>query len=441
MEITEIKNLLDKQGQAFEAFKETHAELKKNDALTAEKLERIEKSLDGAVEAKAKLEAAIDAERKEREDFELRINRMGVKATGEEEAKRELFLKEMNHSLAALNGDRKRAFTPLDQKGYDEYRAAQVKMFREGKESLTADEVKTLSVGSDSDGGYFVTPDTSGRIVTKVYETSNIRQIANVQTISSDSHEGIEDLDEAGAGYADERTTPGNTDTPEIGKWKIPVYWIDTEPKVTQQLLDDAVVDVEAWLSGKVGAKFGRFENNQFVVGGEKIRGFTGYTTAADDGTGVDWGEIGYVATGQSGDFPSSNPADKILDLIGLLKDAYLPNARFVTRRSVVTKIRKFKDGTTNAYLWQPSFVLGNPETIAGYPLTRAEDMPALASNSMSLGFGDFREGYQVVDRIGIRVLRDPFTAKPYIKFYTTKRVGGGVINFEAIKLLKFGTS
>ena len=206
-------------------------------------------------------------------------------------------------------------------------------------------------------------------------------------------------------------------------------------------LLDDAAVDIEAWLSGKVGNKFGRFENAEFVAGATgKIRGFTSYSTAADSGAGVTWGSIGYVASGASADFASSNPADKIHDLIGAVKDAYLANSRFVTRRSVVTKIRKFKDGMGN-YLWQPSFVLGVPETIMGYPLTRAEDMPALAANSLSLAFGDFKEGYQIVDRQGIRVLRDPYTSKPFIKFYTTKRTGGGVVNYEAIKLMKFATS
>lgn len=442
MDMTEVKSLLDKQGEAFEAFKQTHEELKKNDTLTAEKLERIEKSLDSAVEAKAKLEAGIEAERKEREDLEARINRMGIKSTGEDAARRELELKEFNVTLSANAAERKRAFTPLDEKGYDEYKAAHDRWLREGKENLTPDEVKTLSVGSDPDGGYYVTPDTTGQIVKKVYETSNIRQIASVQVISTDKLEGIEDLDEAGAAYAGEKNTSGNDKTPEVGKWEIPVWWIDTEPKATQQLLDDAAVNIEAWLAGKVSDKFGRFENREFVVGAVgKIRGFTSYPTAADSGAGVAWGSIGSINTGQNGDFPGSNPADKLLDLIGLVKDAYLPNSRFVTKREVVTKIRKFKDGTTNAYLWQPSFILGNPETIAGYPLTRAEDMPALSANSFSLAFGDFRAAYQIVDRQGIRVMRDPYTSKPFVKFYTTKRVGGGMINFEAIKLLKFANS
>jgi HK97 family phage major capsid protein len=445
---TELKAAFDKIGEAFEAFKGSHdeqlKELKKsgsNDPILIERLEKIEKSLDAGVEAKAAIDVAFAAEKKEREDLEARMNRMGVKATGEDAAKRELELKELNLVLGAHNAERKNTFQPLDEKGVDEYKAAHATYLRKGDRLLSADEMKTLSVGSDPDGGYYVTPDTGGRIVSKVFETSPIRQIAAQQTISTDALEGIEDLDEAGAGYAGEKALSGDTKTPQVGKWRIPVFWIDTEPKTTQQLLDDSAVNIEAWLSGKVADKFGRFESREFVTGATNIRGFTSYPTAVDSGDGVAWGSLGYVKTGVSSDFAASNPADQILDLIGLLKSAYLSNARFVTRRSVVTKIRKFKDGTTNAYLWQPSFVLGDPERIAGYPVTRAEDMPALGAGSLSLAFGDFNQGYQIVDRQGIRVLRDNLTSKPYVKFYTTNRVGGGVLNFEAIKFLKFGTS
>lgn len=448
MELTEFKSLLEKQGEAFEAFKGmVEGELKKkanaDDPIVKDKLAKIEKSLDDAVEAKAKIDAAILAERKEREELEKKLNRMGLNGAGSEaEAKRIVELKEFNTTLAGLAADRKRAFTPLDQGGYDEYKAAHNHYLREGKENLSPEEVKTLSVGSDPDGGYWVTPDVTGRIVTKVYETSPVRQYASVQMITTDALEGIEDLGEAGAGYAGEQGTSGDTTTPQIGKWSIPVHWIDTEPKATQQLLDDAAVNVEAWLAGKVASKFARFENSEFVTGAAaRIRGFVlGYTPASDSGSGVTWGQIGYVGTGVSGDFAAADKGDKIYDLIGLLKNDYLPGAAFFTRRSVITKIRQFKvSGTGTAYLWQPSFQAGQPEMIAGYPVVRMEDMPALASNSYSMAFGNLGAAYQIVDRQGINVLRDPYTSKPFIKFYTRKRVGGGVVNFEAVKLMKFG--
>lgn len=434
---------IEQIASAFDAFRKSHdeqlAELKKgvSDPVLTERLEKIEKSLDDGSEAKQKIESAIAAERKEREDLELRLQRLGVKGNGDG-AKAELERKEFNLLLAAQAAEQKQAAVELDQKGYDEYKAAFERFMRKNDRLLSPDEVKTLSVGSDPDGGYLVTPDTSGRVVKKVYETSPIRQLASVQPISTDALEGVEDLGEAGCGYAGEHGTSGDTTTPQLGKWRIEAHIIDTEPKATQQLLDDAMVDVESWLGDKVASKFGRFENSEFVNGAaNKIRGFAaGYTTAEDTGS-VPWGSIGFVKSGAAGDFAGANPGDKLHDLVGALKVDYLAGAVFVTRRTVVTKIRKFK-GSDNNYLWQPSLILGTPETLVGHALIRAEDMPALAADSMSLAFGDFKQGYQIVDRIGIRVLRDPYTAKPYIKFYTTKRTGGAVINFEAIKLMKF---
>jgi HK97 family phage major capsid protein len=307
--MSDIETLLKQQGEAFDAFKKSHdeqiTELKKkgsDDPVLVERLGKIEKSLDDAIEAKAAIEASVKAEKKEREELELKLGRMNLSGHSEESAKREIEIKSFNDSLSSLNAGRNRAFTPLDAKGYDEYKAAQDHYLREGKDNLSADEVKTLQVGSDPDGGYWVTPDLGGRIVKKVYETSQVRQNASVQSISTDAIEGIEDLGEAGAGYAGEAAQGSDTTTPQIGKWRIGVHWIDTEPKTTQQLLDDAAVDVEAWLSGKVSDKFARFENSEFVTGAaNRIRGFMlGYTQTSDTGSGVTWGQIGYLFTGVS---------------------------------------------------------------------------------------------------------------------------------------------
>jgi HK97 family phage major capsid protein len=443
MDLNEIKSLVEKTGEAFEAFKKSNDEnLKNRDVIIEEKMARIETDLDKAVEAKAALERQIAAEKKEREDLELRLSKLGHRGTGDD--KFDVELKSFNDALKASAKDRQAAYEPVDADGYRAYKSAFRSFMSKDARLLTADEIKTLSVGSDPDGGYLVTPDTGGRIVTKVYETSEMRQIASSMTISSDKLEGIEDLGEAGAGYAGEAAQGSDSTTPQIGKWSIPVWIIDSEPKATQSILDDASVDVEAWLSGKVSDKFSRFENSEFVKGATKIRGFTSYTTAADSGSGVTWGQIGYVATGTSSAFGTTvaTQADKLIDLMGLLKQAYLPNARWAASRAVLTLIRKFKIGaTTDAYVWSPGLGVGIPETILGFPVSRMEDMPALGSDSLSMAFGDFRAAYQIVDRIGIRVLRDPFTSKPFVKFYTTKRTGGGVVNFEAIKLMKFGSS
>ena len=434
MALDEIKGLVEAQGKAFAEFKATLDAAVKHDALTDEKVAKIEADLDAAVEAKAKIEARLDAERKEREELELRLSRARL-AGGDDKAEE---VKSWNHVLRSVASERGRNHADVDAAGYADYKSAFNRFLREGKEALDAAEVKTMAVGSDPDGGYFVTPDVSGRIIQFVYETSPMRQVSSVTSISTDALEGIEDLDEAGAAYAGERNTSGNDKTPAIGRWRIPVYWIDTEPKATQQLLDDASVNIESWLAAKVAEKFARFENREFIRGdSNRIRGITAYPTADDAGGGVAWGSFGRINTGVNGAFPASNPADKLHDVVGLVKQAYLGQSRWMTSRAVVTLIRKFKDGTGN-YLWQPALAAGVPETIMGYPVVRAEDMPALATGSISLAFGDFGAAYQIVDRAGIRVLRDPYTAKPFVKFYTTKRTGGGAVNFDAVKFLRF---
>lgn len=442
--MAELETLIEAQGRAFEEFKKSHdeqlAELKKgiHDPVLTDRIAKIEKSLDAAVEAKAALEASLKAEAAEREALEVKIGRMGLSGHSRESAEREAEVKSLNDILGALNAERRRSFEPFDAKGYDEYRAAVEHYLRDGKDAMSPNEIKLMQVGSDPDGGQWVTPDVSGRIARKVHETSPVRQNANVTTISTDALEGVEDLGEAGVGYAGEHSLSGDTTTPQIGNWRIAVYHLDTEPKVTQQLLDDSSVDVEAFLSAKVSDKFGRFENSEFINGTNKIRGFVaGYTTAEDTGSGVTWGSVGFMKTGVDADFAASDPADNLIDIVGLLKNEYLANAKFYTRRSVITKIRKFKT-TDHAYLWQPSLVAGTPEMIMGYPVVRMEDMPALANDSFSLAFGDLAQAYQIVDRQGIRVVRDALTAKPYVKFYTTKRTGGGMVNYEAIKLMKF---
>lgn len=391
--------------RAFEEMKAKHDEALRetkrgfDDVVRKEEIARIEKSMDDGIEA---LTAEITA------------------------------LKRTNRGDA---GETKTADQIAHQKAF-------VAFLRKGIDTnLSEIEAKALSVGSDPDGGYFVTPDTNGRMVEKIYESSPIRQIASVQVISSDKLEGREDLNEAEAGWVGETASRDTTDTPEVGKWAIEAFEMYAKPKATQKLLDDAAVNVEEWLADKVAKRFSRLENTAFVSGTgiQQPKGITAYTTAADDGTGVAWGSIGYVASGASGAFAGSNPIDNIYSLIGALKNEYLSNARFLTRRSVITAMRKFKD-STGQYLWSPPSA-DVPESFAGYAITRAEDMPALAANSLSLYFGDFREAYQIVDRLGVRTLRDPYSAKPFVEFYTIKRVGGGVVNFEAIKAMKFASS
>ncbi len=288
-----------------------------------------------------------------------------------------------------------------------------------------------MSVQSAPDGGYMVSPDTMGRIVSLVAETSPIRQLASVQPISSDSLEGMNDLDEAGASWVGETSSrTGDTATPQVGLWKIPVHEQYAEPRATQKLLDDAQVDVEAWLANKVAMKFAMGENTAFVGGDgvQKPRGFTTYTSGTPSMT--TWEVIQQVASGAA----AALTADGLIDLVASLKDAYQANAVFGMRRATQFVIRKLKDGN-GQYIWQPDFQTRGAATLLSAPIVDMADMAAVGAGALAVVYGDFRAAYQVVDRGGIRVLRDPYTTKGYVKFYTTKRVGGACVNFEALKL------
>lgn len=304
-----------------------------------------------------------------------------------------------------------------------------------------ASVMAAMSVGSDPDGGYSVTPDTSGRIVQRIYETSPMRQVASVVSIGTDRLEGFNDLGEGTAGWVGETAPRPATATPQLGKWEIPVHEMYAFPQATQKLLDDSMFDIEAWLADKTADKFIRTENAAFLNGDGvlKPRGLLTYPTAATADASRAWGTFQHVLTGTDGTFgTTTNGTDKLIDLVYSVKAGSRANANFMMSRATIGAVRKIKDGQGN-YAWQPSLSALSGGTILGFNVVEAEDMPAMGADSLSVAFGDFREAYQIVDRVGIRVLRDPLTNKPYVGFYTTKRVGGDAIHFEAVKFLKFG--
>jgi HK97 family phage major capsid protein len=214
-------------------------------------------------------------------------------------------------------------------------------------------------------------------------------------------------------------------------------------PSATQTILDDAFFDVEAWVADEVQITFAEQEGAAFIMGDgvAKPRGFIGgYTPVADAGFTEAGGAPGFIKTGANGAFLTTNPGDgmaNLVDLITALKTAYRSGARFVMNRATVGIVRKMRDAD-GQFLWQQSTQVGQPSTLLGYPVLEAEDMPDLAADAFAVAFGDFNRGYQIVDRMGTRILRDPYSAKPFVQFYTTKRVGGGIRMAEAIKLLKF---
>jgi HK97 family phage major capsid protein len=242
------------------------------------------------------------------------------------------------------------------------------------------------------------------------------------------------------AGWIGETASRPQTASAVLDELAFPAMELYAQPAATATLLEDAFVNLDEWLAGEVDQVFAEQEGTAFVSGdgSNKPKGFLAYTTVANGSWA--WGNIGYIASGAAGAFPASNPSDVLIDLIYALRAGYRQNACFVMNRKTQSVVRKFKDSTGN-YLWQPPATAAGRSTLIGFPLVDAEDMPDVAAGSLSIAFGDFRRGYLIVDRQGVRVLRDPYSAKPYVLFYTTKRVGGGVQDFDAIKVLKFAVS
>jgi len=303
-------------------------------------------------------------------------------------------------------------------------------------------EVKALSEGSNADGGYTVPLEIERTIDRVLSQASPIRAIASVRAIGGGTYRKPITTAGAASGWVGETGSISQTGTPALAALDFPAMELYAMPAATQTLLDDAQVDIEQWLADEVQIVFAEQEGAAFVNGdgSNKPTGFLHYTTVAD--ASWVWGKIGYVVSGADGAFVDDEdaPADALLNLAYAPKQGYRANGRWVMNRKTESRVRKFKDANGN-YIWQPGTAAGQPATIFGYPVTESEDMPDIASNSYSIAFGDFARGYLIVDRVGIRVLRDPYSAKPYVLFYTTKRVGGGVQNFEAIKLMKFAAS
>jgi HK97 family phage major capsid protein len=242
------------------------------------------------------------------------------------------------------------------------------------------------------------------------------------------------------SGWIGETAERVQTTTPTLDALSFPAMELYAMPAATATLLDDSAVNIDEWIASEVELTFAVQEGAAFVNGDgtNQPKGFLQYTTVAN--SSWSWGNLGYIASGAAGAFAASNPSDALIDLIYALKAGYRQNGNFVMNRKTQAAIRKFKD-SGGAYLWQPPAQAGGRASLMTFPLIEAEDMPDIGANALSIAFGDFRRGYLIVDRVGVRVLRDPYSAKPYVLFYTTKRVGGGVQDFDAVKLMKFAAS
>ncbi len=400
----EMTAAFDEFMEAFEAFKET------NDA----RLGEIEQKLTSDVVTRDKMDRisrAMDEQKKVLDQLALKKARPPLGH---------------NHPASGEITEHKQAFEQYIRRG--------------DEAGLREIEAKAMSSGSGADGGYLVPDETDSAIGRRLSVVSPIRSIATVRQVSGAVLKKPFAISGMASGWVAETAARPQTSGAQLAELSFPTMELYAMPAATQALLDDAAVDIEAWISSEVDTVFAEQEGAAFVAGDgiNKPKGLLAYTAVAD--SAWSWGNLGYIATGAAGGFKATGASDTLIDTIYSLKAGHRQNANFVMNRKTQAEVRKLKDAE-GRYLWQPPATAGEAASLVGFPVVEAEDMPDIAANAMAIAFGDFRAGYLVVDRTGVRVLRDPYSAKPYVLFYTTKRVGGGVQNFEAIKLVKFAVS
>ncbi|MCH5373928.1 MAG: phage major capsid protein, partial [Planctomycetes bacterium] len=296
---------------------------------------------------------------------------------------------------------------------------------------------KSMSSSINSDGGFLVDPQTSAAVQSVLRSSASIRSIASVVNVEATSYDVLVDHTDVGAGWATESGSVSETDTPQIDRITIPLHELSALPKASQRLLDDSAFDIEGWLAGRIADKFARAEASAFINGDgiDKPKGILSHAKVDNDVW--TWGNIGYVPTGLDGDIGGGVAS---VDLVYALGAQYRANATFVMNSKTAGLVRKLKDAD-GRFLWSDGLAAGEPARLMGYPVVVAEDMPDAGFDAFAIALGDFGAGYTIAERPDLRVLRDPFSAKPHVLFYATKRVGGDVSDFAAIKLLKFGTA
>lgn len=398
-----LKKLIEKQGTAFEEFKRTNDELiqAKADGKAVGDLEGKLKRIDEEITAVGELKKEIEA-------LETRLNRQG---TG-----------------------------PQADPDKAEHKAAFNRWMRKGDEAnLVELQRKAYNITTDSDGGYAVPEELDRDILDKLVDLSPMRALATVRQVGTSDYKKLVNVHGTASGWVDEDDARAATNSSSFAQVTPFMGELYAYPQATQQMLEDVFFNAETWITDEVATEFARAEGAAFVSGDgtKKPKGPLAYTTALTADATRAFGTLQHVASGAAADFAASNPADVLFTIVYSLKAGMRGNARWLTNKALLGELRRFK-GTDGQYLWRMGLEAGEPDTLLGYPISEDENMPAKAANALSLAFGDFKRGYLIVDRIGTQTLRDPYTNKPYVGFYVRKRVGGCVVDSEAIKLLKF---
>jgi len=455
-----VKAEIKKLGEGYQASKANYEELRKSYEALKDELERNKDKMNALVEEKVtKLtedittrQEDIDAKAAAYQETEKELNKRidelevalkRVPKDGPQDAKElaELETKAtefMIHSLVVQGKGKGVKFEEVEkiEPNVDEYKAycdAFQKFLRvdERRHIAYPEMMKSLTLGIDPDGGYTVTPIMSNRIIAKLFESDPIRQLASTESITTDAIEWLVDYDEAGFGWEAETKSGAETDTPQIFKKRIPVHVLYAKPRVSQTLLEDSSINIENWLADKIANRFMRGEGAAFVSGNGvgQPRGFLTYTDYDTAGTDQ-WGRVEQQAMGAA----AAVTADGFIDVKYRLIEQYLGRATWLMNRLTVAATMQLKDGQGN-YIWKPGLAEERHSTILGLDVRMSTSMPTIAANALAVAIADWAEAYMVVDRLGITIQRDPYTQKPMIEFYTRKRVGGDVVNFQAIKI------
>ncbi|WP_375270247.1 phage major capsid protein, partial [Sphingomonas sp.] len=299
-------------------------------------------------------------------------------------------------------------------------------------------ETKAFTGVTGDAGGYAIPKEIDAVIDATLKSASPIRGIASVVQVGSAGYRKLVTTGGTPSGWAAEAEARPGTGTPVFAEIAPPMGELYANPSASQAMLDDALFDVEGWLAGEIAAEFAKAEGAAFVNGSgvNRPRGFLQSPTSSAGDATRGFGTLQYLASGAAGDFGSGAP-ERLIDLVQSLRSPYRQGACWVMNAATAARIRKFKT-SDGQFLWQPSLSSGQPASLLGYPVVEAEDMPDVAANSLSIAFGNFRTGYLITERQETNVLRDPYSNKPFVTFYATKRVGGCVSNSEAIKLMKF---
>jgi len=431
----EFKDMLQVNIDAINAINEVvERHGKKIDAIDEEVFNKASKVLTDNVEKMQELDQKVAAFEQRQKDVELMLAKGKNPDQEYSKEEREAF------SLYLRKG------TPMDEKLYRKgiQHYAEVKMLgateQERKVFVESEmnSYKDMSAGSNADGGFTVIPEYDMSMRTRLFETSPMRGVSNVQTTGNSSVVIVLDDDEAAAGHVGETDARPETNTPQIGQATLYIAEVYAKPRATQTIIDDSPWNIASYLESKAVDKINRILNNDYVNGNgsSKAKGFLQYAAWVSAGVY----ERNKIEQRLGSDSTAGFNADDLIDLQTDLHDEYQNGAVWACRRKTFAELLKLKDANGQYLLDRQLLFNGGKRVILGSDLVLMADMPAVATGALSIAYGNFKAGYTIVDRIGIRVLRDPYSSKPYIEFYTTMRSGGGVTNFEAIKLLKMNT-